>query len=111
MRKIILSIMTIFACTSMLMLSSCKSGSSEKKAESKEMSAEKGKEYTSKYICPMHCEGSGSETEGQCPVCGMDYVLNDEYKNTGHDHDHDNHQHDHEGHDHSNEDHSDHSHG
>ena len=36
-----------------------------------------GPEYTSKYICPMHCPGSGSDTTGICPVCKMDYVLND----------------------------------
>jgi len=36
-----------------------------------------GKEYTSAYICPMHCEGSGSEEAGLCPVCGMDYVKNE----------------------------------
>jgi len=36
-----------------------------------------GKEYTSAYVCPMHCEGSGSSSEGQCPVCEMDYVKND----------------------------------
>jgi len=35
-----------------------------------------GKEYTSKYICPMHCNGSGSDTTGVCPDCGMDYVPN-----------------------------------
>ena len=39
--------------------------------------AEQGKEYTSAYICPMHCEGSGSEQAGKCPVCGMDYVKNE----------------------------------
>ena len=54
------------------------------------------KEYTSKYICPMHCEGSGSDEPGTCPVCKMDYELNENYK--AHDHsDHD----DHEGHDHN----------
>lgn len=58
-----------------------------------------GKEYTSAYICPMHCEGSGSETAGKCPVCGMDYVANEDYKakegdHEGHGHD------DHEGHNH-----------
>lgn len=37
-----------------------------------------GPEYTSKYICPMHCEGSGSDEPGKCPVCGMDYKLNEE---------------------------------
>lgn len=38
-----------------------------------------GPEYTSKYVCPMHCEGSGSDTEGKCPVCGMTYVVNENY--------------------------------
>lgn len=36
------------------------------------------KEYTAAYICPMHCEGSGSTQEGVCPVCGMDYVKNEQ---------------------------------
>lgn len=45
-----------------------------------------GKEYTSKYVCPMHCEGSGSETEGKCPVCGMTYVLNEDHVKDGHMH-------------------------
>ncbi len=36
-----------------------------------------GKEYTSLYVCPMHCKGSGSDTPGTCPVCGMDYVKNE----------------------------------
>lgn len=39
-----------------------------------------GPEFTSKYVCPMHCEGSGSHEEGKCPVCGMTYVLNEDYK-------------------------------
>lgn len=37
-----------------------------------------GPEYTSLYICPMHCEGSGSDEPGECPVCGMDYVPNED---------------------------------
>jgi hypothetical protein len=36
-----------------------------------------GIEYTSAYICPMHCKGSGSDQPGVCPVCGMDYELNE----------------------------------
>ena len=44
-----------------------------------ETADKQGKEYTSKYVCPMHCEGSGSDTEGKCPVCGMTYVLNEDY--------------------------------
>lgn len=35
-----------------------------------------GPEFTSAYICPMHCKGSGSDAPGACPVCGMDYVAN-----------------------------------
>lgn len=64
-----------------------------------------GPEYTSRYICPMHCEGSGGAEPGICPVCGMDYVLNEDYQDPdsieheGHDHE----GHDHEGHDHDHE--------
>lgn len=39
-----------------------------------------GPEYTSAYICPMYCEGSGSDAPGKCPVCGMDYVAKAELK-------------------------------
>jgi len=45
-----------------------------------------GKEYTAAYICPMHCEGSGSEEAGKCPVCGMDYVKKEEHQSDGHTH-------------------------
>lgn len=38
-----------------------------------------GKEYTSKYICPMHCVGSGSDKPGKCPVCGAEYIENPDY--------------------------------
>lgn len=51
---------------------------------------QQGKEYTSAYICPMHCEGSGSAEEGKCPVCDMDYVVNEDYKAED---DHDGHNH------------------
>jgi hypothetical protein len=37
---------------------------------------ELGKEYTAKYICPMHCEGSGAEKAGKCSVCEMDLIEN-----------------------------------
>lgn len=76
---------------------------------------EQGKEYTSAYICPMHCDGSGSEAPGQCPVCKMDYVQKDAAKemkenHDGHDHDsHDGHDHgSHDGHDHGSHDGHDH---
>ncbi|MDX1683812.1 MAG: heavy metal-binding domain-containing protein [Saprospiraceae bacterium] len=56
----------------------------------------KGKEYTSTYVCPMHCEGSGSEEPGTCPVCGMDYVRNEEHMEDGHHHHHDGDDHGHQ---------------
>lgn len=56
---------------------------------------EQGPEYTSAYICPMHCEGSGSDKPGSCPVCGMDYVVNENFKKDAEmpAHDHDGHSH------------------
>ena len=54
-----------------LMLFSCNISTSNNDAGDKT-----GKEYTSEYICPMHCEGSGSDSAGTCPVCKMDYVKN-----------------------------------
>jgi len=67
-------------------------------------SAKEGKEYTSAYICPMHCEGSGSATAGTCPVCKMDYVARAEEAGEylkGHDHESHDHNHDHDhGHEH-----------
>jgi hypothetical protein len=70
---------TLIALT--LFVVSCSSndktnGNSGAKTE-KTDNAKKGKEYTSAYICPMYCEGSGSSEMGQCPVCGMDYVKNE----------------------------------
>ena len=62
--------------------------STEAEAADTEESAEEGqgKEYTSAYICPMHCEGSGSDQPGKCPVCEMDYVANTEHSHEGHNH-------------------------
>ena len=57
-----------------------------------------GPEYASAYICPMHCKGSGSAEAGNCPVCGMAYVVNE-------DHNADEHSHDEEGDDHEDHDH------
>jgi len=45
-----------------------------------------GKEYTAAYVCPMHCEGSGSDNEGTCPVCKMDYVTKEEHEKRPHTH-------------------------
>lgn len=45
-----------------------------------------GKEFTSAYVCPMHCEGSGSDAAGECPVCGMAYVAHTDHMGDGHKH-------------------------
>jgi hypothetical protein len=59
--SILLSVLLLFSCNN--------SGTQAGKDR-------QGPEYTSAYICPMHCEGSGSSEPGTCPVCGMDYVQN-----------------------------------
>ena len=41
---------------------------------------ESGTEFTSQYVCPMHCTGSGSDHAGKCPVCQMDYELNESFR-------------------------------
>ena len=75
--------------TGFLFTVGCK-GKAEQKPEATmeqtETAEELGKEYTSTYVCPMHCEGSGSEEEGNCPKCGMAYVLNEEHTKDGHTH-------------------------
>ncbi|MTB50405.1 heavy metal-binding domain-containing protein [Lewinella sp. W8] len=45
-----------------------------------------GKEHTSAYVCPMHCDGSGSDKPGECPVCGMTYAKQEEHTENGHKH-------------------------
>jgi hypothetical protein len=45
-----------------------------------------GKEYTSAYVCPMHCTDSGSDAEGTCAACGMAYVTNETHTANGHKH-------------------------
>lgn len=85
-------IFSIFLALGMI---ACKQNNSHSSGSESTEVSESGPEYTSKYICPMHCKGSGSDEAGQCPACGMDYVLNEDFKeDNGHDHS------DHEGHNH-----------
>lgn len=63
---------------------SCKGDSKAQDKTAQE--AKQGKEYTSAHICPMHCEGSGSDKAGDCPVCGMAYEKNKDHKSDGHNH-------------------------
>ena len=79
--KLIRGLMVVlsFVCFT-TMTTSC--GSKKAKSEIEQQ----GKEYTSAYICPMHCDGSGSDKPGTCPVCGMDYEENEEHRSDGHAH-------------------------
>lgn len=70
-----LAIIALFAIG--FTLTSCDNKESNKSKSVK--TDQQGKEYDSSYVCPMHCEGSGSDKMGQCPVCGMDYVENNTY--------------------------------
>jgi hypothetical protein len=33
------------------------------------------------YICPNNCAGSGGDVAGTCPVCGTEYLHNQEWHN------------------------------
>lgn len=90
--KIILVALVIVATATMV---SCKDGKTETTKEVEvenatevktEIAEKMGAEYTSAYVCPMHCEGSGSDMKGNCPTCGMDYVENEDHMSNGHKH-------------------------
>ncbi len=84
--KSILAIFMIFAACCIFV--SCE-GEPKAPAKAKiERATDKtGKEYTSRWICPMHCKGSGSEERGQkCPACEMDLVDNKNHAHHGHNH-------------------------
>ena len=88
--KFMLVALAFISCS--IIVSSCGSKSASEK-EKMEKADKSGPEYTSAYVCPMHCEGSGSASEGKCPVCGMDYVVNKDMESDGHDHDGEDHSH------------------
>ena len=91
MKKLKINFLLAVLFSASVIFTSC-GNKQESKSESTEQSSEKsGPEYTSAYVCPMHCEGSGSDTTGNCPVCGMDYVKNEDYagdENNHEDHNH-----------------------
>ena len=78
------AIFGIVALSFMLLTVSCKE--EQKTADTNQTEQEFRKEYDSAYICPMHCEDSGSDKEGECPKCGMAYVKNEDHKGDGHSH-------------------------
>jgi protein-arginine kinase activator protein McsA len=82
--KTVRTIFGIFVLGLMLTTVSCKDAKKED-ATLKTEQVEK-KELASAYVCPMHCEGSGSDKEGECPKCGMTYVKNEDHNSNGHQH-------------------------
>ena len=82
--KTLKTILGIFVLGLMLTTVSCKDAKKED-ATAKTEQAEK-KEFASAYVCPMHCEGSGSDKEGECPKCGMDYLKNEDHNANDHTH-------------------------
>lgn len=84
--KTVKTILGTLALGLMLTTVSCKDAKKEDATTKTEQSEKKWKEYTSTYVCPMHCEGSGSDVAGECPKCGMDYVINKDHKANGHKH-------------------------
>lgn len=88
----------LFLCFSLLAIGTALTSCGHSHDKTTEM---EGKEYTSAYICPMYCTGSGSEEAGKCPVCNMDYVKNENQDADAGDHDgHDHGAEGHEGHNH-----------
>lgn len=78
--------LTILLLSMGLFLGSCKNQTPKKEhsmkhhaEEHKEHDKTENKAYTSAYVCPMHCDGSGNANPGKCPVCGMDYVKNENH--------------------------------
>lgn len=68
----------------MLTTASCKEAKKSDTTPKAAQSEKKGKEHASAYVCPMHCEGSGSDAAGECPKCGMAYVKKEDHNANGH---------------------------
>lgn len=80
--KLVKSLLISFSFLALVLtFTACSGNSADSGSEKKDT-----KEYTSAYVCPMHCKDSGSDKEGTCPVCGMDYVKNEDHKKDGHTH-------------------------
>ena len=69
-----------------LMLTTVSCNDAKKEDATTKTEQAENKEYASAYVCPMHCESSGSDKEGECPKCGMTYVKNEDHNANGHKH-------------------------
>ncbi len=85
MKKLIFSFLTIAT----LGLAACGGDHQHEQGDATSSEAKAhgaSKEFTSAYVCPMHCQGSGGDQAGTCPACGMDYVVQSEHVKDGHHH-------------------------
>jgi uncharacterized paraquat-inducible protein A len=77
--KLFLSAILVIVTITMV---SCK----DNKTKTETTIEQQGKEYTSAYVCPMHCKDSGSDQEGTCDTCGMTLVKNEDHSTNSHAH-------------------------
>jgi len=81
-----IGLLTLLFSFSLFLLSCGGNSTNDKNATQTEAHHGEGKAYTSAYVCPMHCDDSGSEEAGKCPVCSMNYVAQAEHTKDGHKH-------------------------
>ena len=84
--KTVKSILGVLVLGLLLTTVSCKDAKKEENTTKTEQTVTEKDEFTSAYVCPMHCDGSGSDKVGDCPTCGMDYVKNENHMENGHKH-------------------------
>ncbi len=82
--KTVKTVLGILVLGLMLTTVSCKDAKKDNSTTKTEQSEKK--EHASAYVCPMHCEGSGSDAAGECPNCGMTYAKNEDHNANGHEH-------------------------
>lgn len=73
--KIFESLLVAIVVIASITTVSCK----DNKTKTETTIEKQGKEFTSAYVCPMHCEDSGSDHEGTCDTCGMTLVKNEDH--------------------------------
>lgn len=80
MKTVVKTTFKVLVIGLLLITVSCKNDQKKNATTKTEQTQQKGKEYTSAYVCPMHCKDSGSDKVGKCPTCNMDYVKNKDHK-------------------------------
>ena len=82
MSKFFKSLLVAIALMAVVTMVSCK----DNKTKTETTTEKQGKEYTSAYVCPMHCKDSGGDKEGKCGTCGMTLVKNEDHTTNEHTH-------------------------